>query len=88
MGLVIIKENIEKYKLYLLDRGLTDKQQEDYIMAVAVFLDRIIEESFNRKSEERIENSSVLPSTMVQKSKRTRTSNRLKYKRILKISQS
>jgi hypothetical protein len=88
MNLGMIKENIEKYKSHLSDHGLTDRQQEDYIMTVAVFLDRIIEESFNRKSEERIENSSVLPSNMAQKSKRTRTSNRLKYKRILKISQS
>ncbi|MBK9003927.1 MAG: hypothetical protein IPM67_10755 [Sphingomonadales bacterium] len=83
MSLKIIKENMEKYKSVLSNKNLTDAQKEEFVMTVAVFLHRIIDENFNSECEKNFESSCTIPADRTKTSKRTRTSNRLNYKKIM-----
>jgi hypothetical protein len=92
MNLEIIKNNMEKYKSIFSNSNLTDAQKEEFVMTIAVFLHRIIDKNFNSECEnseceKNFESSCTIPADRTKTSKRTRTSNRLKYMRIFKNNQ-
>jgi hypothetical protein len=87
-----IKDNMDKYKTILKNDALSDQQIEDVIRSLIYILDSFVEEAFQKPQKDHDLSSACAPSTEYEREdyqfsdelpKRTRTSNRLKYKRLL-----